>query len=355
MTSINERIAQELNVQVAQVNAAVELFGEGATVPFVARYRKEKTGGLDDTQLRKIDERLGYLRQLEDRRATVLKSLAEQGKLTPELQRAISGANSKVELEDIYAPFKPKRRTKAQIARESGLEPLADALLSNPALDPALEARKYVNAENGVHDGDEALDGARAILIERFGENARLIGELREWLWTTGALTSQVQKGKAIEGAKFSDYFDFRQPIRELPSHRALALLRGCNEGFLGLDVDVDADPGRPHPAELKIMSAFAIANRGRPADAWLIDTVRLAWKSKHSQIADHRPAQPAQGTRRHCRNRHLQIKSQGSLAGCARRTVRDHGARSRHPDRRQSCRRGSDRKVTRYGDRLSP
>ncbi|HEU5445236.1 MAG TPA: Tex family protein, partial [Pseudolabrys sp.] len=281
MTSINARIAKELNVQVGQVDAAVELFGEGATVPFVARYRKEKTGGLDDTQLRKIEDRLSYLRQLEDRRATVLKTIADQGKLTPGLQRAISAANSKVELEDLYAPFKPKRRTKAQIARESGLEPLADALLSNPSLDPAMEARKYVNANKGVADADAALDGARAILIERIGENARLVGELREWLWATGRLTSSVQKGKATEGTKFSDYFDFRQPIRELPSHRVLALLRGRNEGFLGLDLDVDVEANQPHPAELKIMSAFGIGNRGRRADGWLVDTVKQSWKTK--------------------------------------------------------------------------
>jgi protein Tex len=281
MTSINARIAKELNVQVGQVAAAVELFGEGATVPFVARYRKEKTGGLDDTQLRKIEERLGYLRQLEDRRATVLKTIAEQGKLTPELQRAISAADNKVGLEDLYAPFKPKRRTKAQIARESGLEPLADALLSNPLLDPQVEAAKYINAESGIADVDGALDGARAILIERIAENAKLVGELREILWATGAIRSSVQKGKATEGAKFSDYFDFYQRIRELPSHRALALLRGRNEGFLGLDLDIDVEPGQPHPAELKIMSAFAIGNRGRPADSWLVDTVKQGWKTK--------------------------------------------------------------------------
>lgn len=281
MTTINARIAKELNVQVGQVAAAVELFGEGATVPFVARYRKEKTGGLDDTQLRKVEERLGYLRQLEDRRATVLKTIAEQGKLTPELRRAIAAADNKVELEDLYAPFKPKRRTKAQIARESGLEPLAETLLSNPSLDPVKEAKKYIDAERGVADVDSALDGARSILIERIGEDARLVGVLREMLWGSGRLVSRLQKGKAAEGAKFSDYFDFRQSIRELPSHRALALLRGRNEGFLGLDLDLDVEPNRPHPAELKIMSTFGIDNRGRPADGWLVDTVKQAWKTK--------------------------------------------------------------------------
>ncbi|HVX36947.1 MAG TPA: Tex family protein [Hyphomicrobium sp.] len=281
MDSINARIAKELNVQTAQVAAAVDLLGEGATVPFIARYRKEKTGGLDDTQLRKLEERLGYLTDLEDRRAAVIKSITEQGKLTPDLQRAINGADTKVELEDLYAPFKPKRRTKAQIAREAGLEPLADALLGNPTLDPSKEAEKYVSAEKGVADVKAALDGARSILIERIGENAKLVGDLRQWLWATGLVISKVLKGKEAEGAKFSDYFDFSQAIHKIPSHRALALLRGRNEGFLDLDLDVEAEPGHSHPAETKIMSAYSIAERGRPADKWLIDTVKLAWKAR--------------------------------------------------------------------------
>ena len=281
MTTINERIAKELNVQVGQIAAAVDLFGEGATVPFVARYRKEKTGGLDDTQLRQIEERVGYLRQLEDRRAKVLMTISEQGKLTPELQQSIAAAKNKIELEDLYAPFKPKRRTKAQIARESGLTPLADALLSNPSLDPVKEAGRYINAKSGVADADAALDGARAILIERIGENAKLVGELRETLWGNGRLASRVKKGKETEGSKFSDYFDFHQAIRELPSHRALALFRGRNEGVLALDLDLNAEPDRPHTAELKIMSAFGICDRGRPADGWLVDMVKQAWKTK--------------------------------------------------------------------------
>ncbi len=281
MTTINERIAKELNVQVGQIAAAVELFGEGATVPFVARYRKEKTGGLDDKQLRQIEERVGYLRQLENRRAKVLMTIAEQGKLTPELQQSIATADNKIELEDLYAPFKSKRRTKAQIARESGLNPLADALLSNPSLNPVKEADKYIKAKSGVADADAALDGARSILIERIGENARLVGELRETLWGSGCLASSVKKGKAAEGSKFSDYFDFRQPIRGLPSHRALALLRGRKEGVLALDLDVNAEPDHPHAAELRIMSAFGICNRGHPADGWLVDTVKQAWKTK--------------------------------------------------------------------------
>lgn len=281
MDSINARIAKELNVQTAQVAAAVGLLGEGATVPFIARYRKEKTGGLDDTQLRKLEERLGYLTELEDRRAAVIKSITEQGKLTPDLHRAINVADTKVELEDLYAPFKPKRRTKAQIAREAGLEPLADAFLGNPTLDPSKEAEKYVSAEKGIADVKAALEGARSILIERIGENAKLVGDLRQWLWATGLVISKVLKGKEAEGAKFSDYFDFSQAIHKIPSHRALALLRGRNEGFLDLDLDVEAEQANLHPAETKIMLAYSIAERGRPADKWLIDTVKLAWKAR--------------------------------------------------------------------------
>ncbi len=281
MDIINTRIAGELGVGVNQVTAAVELLGEGATVPFIARYRKEKTGGLDDTQLRKLEERLGYLRELEDRRATVLKSIEEQGKLTPELGRAIRSADSKVELEDLYAPYKPKRRTKAMIAREAGLEPLADALLANPALMPDGEAAKFVNAEKGVADIKAALEGARHILIERMGEEPRLVGELREWLWKSGRAASKVCKGKETEGAKFSDYFDFSGRIDDMPSHRILALLRGRNEGVLDLELDALTEEGKPHPAEGRIMSAFGIASKGRPADKWLADTARLAWKAK--------------------------------------------------------------------------
>lgn len=281
MDRINQQIAVELNVGVNQVAAAVALMGEGATVPFIARYRKEKTGGLDDTQLRKLEERLGYLRELEDRRATVLKSIDEQGKLTPELTRAISGAATKVELEDIYAPYKPKRRTKAQIAKEAGLEPLGEMLLGNPALDPEAEAQKFIDAGKGVADAKAALDGARHILIERISEHASLVGALREWQWSEGKIKSKVVKGKAEEGAKFADYFDFKGDIKDMPSHRALALLRGRNEGILDFDLDVEAEGQPVHPAELKIRAAFNIADRGRPADKWLGDTVRLAWKAK--------------------------------------------------------------------------
>ena len=281
MTRIEARIADELNVLVHQIDAVVTLFGEGATVPFVARYRKEKTGGLDDTQLRKIEERLSYLRQLEDRRATVLKTIEEQGKLTAELRQAITAVDNKVELEDLYAPYKPKRRTKAQIAREAGLEPLADLLLANPALDPVAEAAKYLNADADVNDAETALAGAGMIVSERIAENARLVGDLREWQWTAGRLASKVRKGKDVEGEKFSDYFDFRQPIKDLPPHRASALLRGHNEGVLRFDLDVEADPARPHPAEGKIKMACNIAQTRQPADIWLGDVVKQTWKSK--------------------------------------------------------------------------
>jgi protein Tex len=281
MPKITQRIAAELGVGIGQVTATVELLGEGATVPFIARYRKEKTGGLNDTQLRKLEERLGYLRELEDRRTTVLKSVEEQGKLTPELSRTINGAMTKIELEDLYAPFKPKRRTKAQIAREAGLEPLAVGLLTNPMLDPETEAAKFLNADKGVEDSKAALDGARHILIERIGEEAAVVGSLREWEWEAGTLKSTVSKGKTEEGAKFSDYFDFGQGIKDIPSHRALAMLRGHNEGVLGLDLDVAHDVDSPHPAEGKIKSAFGLAEQGRPADKWLAETVRLAWKAK--------------------------------------------------------------------------
>ena len=283
MDKINARIASELGVGLGQVAATVELLAEGATVPFIARYRKEKTGGLDDTQLRKLTERLDYLRDLEARRATILKSIEEQGKLTPELTRSIVEAMDKVTLEDIYAPYKPKRRTKAQIAREAGLEPLTDALLANPDLDPEAEAQKFIDAGKGVEDVKAALDGARAIFIERIGENAELVGGLRNWLWEQGIVTSKVIDGKQTEGAKFSDYFDFSQRIRELPSHRALALLRGRNEGILDLGLDVAHEPGKQHPAEGKIMVAFKIVDRGRKADKWVADSIRLAWRARLS------------------------------------------------------------------------
>jgi uncharacterized protein len=281
---IFRRIADELSVRIEQVAATVELLDGGATVPFVARYRKEVTGALDDAQLRTLDERLKYLRELEERREAVLNSVREQGKLDAALEAAIRAADNKGRLEDIYLPFKPKRRTKAEIAKEAGLEPLAELLLTQPATDPQTAAASYVDADKQVTDAAAALEGARAILTERFAEDADLIGALREQLWTQGRLISKMRDGKAEAGAKFSDYFDFSEPLHKLPSHRILALFRGEKEDILGLQFEGEANPsppGVPGPYELKIMHRFAIADRGRPADRWLLDTVRWAWRTK--------------------------------------------------------------------------
>lgn len=281
MTSIDQRIAKELNVQVSQVSAVVELLGEGATIPFIARYRKEKTGGLDDTQLRNLEQRLSYLRQLDERKTAVLKSISEQGKLTSELEQAIAAVESKVDLEDLYAPYKQKRRTKGQIAREAGLEPLADALLANPTLSPATEAAGYCNKDNEIETTEAALEGAQAILVERMAEEPQLVGRLREWLWTDARIMSKTARGKQAEAAKFSDYLDFQKNIRDIPSHRALALLRGRNEGLLTLKVDVEDDGTDTHPGARKVMSHFGIANQGRPSDPWLCETASATWKGK--------------------------------------------------------------------------
>ncbi|WP_340119239.1 Tex family protein [Pelagibius sp. 7325] len=281
--SIAARIAQELNVREAQVAAAVDLFDGGSTVPFVARYRKEATGGLDDTQLRTLDERLKYLRELEDRRGAILKSIDEQGKLTPALREQIDAAESKARLEDLYLPFKPKRRTKAQIAREAGLEPLADLLLSDPLRVPEEEALAFVNTENGVADAKAALDGAMQILMERFAEDADLVGALRDYVWSHGRLTSKLVEGKAEVGAKFSDYFDASEPIAKVPSHRALAMLRGRNEEVLSLALTLEDEPQGKQlgPCERQIAARFGIVDSGRPADAWLRDVVRWTWRVK--------------------------------------------------------------------------
>jgi uncharacterized protein len=276
------RIAEELGVKALQVQAAVALLDEGATVPFIARYRKEATGGLDDTQLRNLEVRLGYLRELEDRRRTVLDSIREQGKLTPELEQAILAADTKTLLEDLYLPYKPKRRTKAQIAREAGLEPLALDLLAQPNLVPRAEAVKYLNPELGLGDVEAALEGARQILMERFAEEAALIGELREKVWNEGILSSKVAAGKEEAGAKFRDYFDYEEAVARIPSHRALALYRGRNENVLDLTLKPGPDEEAAGAAcEGAIARTFAIADQGRPADRWLLDTVRYAWKIK--------------------------------------------------------------------------
>jgi uncharacterized protein len=274
-------IAKELGVGEGQVAAAIQLIEEGASVPFIARYRKEKTGGLDDTQLRTLAERLEYLTILADRREVVLRSIREQGKLTPELERQINAAQTKVELEDLYAPYRPKRRTKASVAREAGLEPLADRLLANPGLDPVAEAMAYISSDKGVADADAALEGARNILIERMAETPTLVGTVREKVWSGGKLSSTLVKGKEAEGAKFSDYFEFGEPISNMPSHRALALLRGEKEGVLKIDLDLPHDPNQRHPAVTSIMAAFNISDRGRAADKWLAETARQAWRQR--------------------------------------------------------------------------
>jgi uncharacterized protein len=279
--SIEGRIAEELGVRERQVQAAVDLLDGGSTVPFVARYRKEATGGLDDAQLRTLEERLRYLRELEERRTAVLESVREQGKLTPELEARIREAETKARLEDIYLPFKPKRRTKAQIAREAGLEPLADRLLADPSADPSAVAAEFADADRGVADAQAALDGARAILTERFSEDADLIGELRERMWTRGRLVSRVREGKEEAGAKFADYFDFAEPFAELPSHRVLALLRGEKEEVLDLVLEPEEPVEGPSSYEGIIAHRFGVADRGRPGDKWLKDTVRWAWRTR--------------------------------------------------------------------------
>ncbi|WP_318200337.1 Tex family protein [Streptomyces sp. SCL15-4] len=279
--SIESRIAEELGVRERQVKAAVELLDSGSTVPFIARYRKEATEMLDDAQLRTLEERLRYLRELEDRRSAILESVREQGKLTEELQARIRGAETKARLEDIYLPYKPKRRTKAQIAREAGLEPLADGLLGDPTVEPAAAAAAFVDAGKGVADPQAALDGARAILTERFAEDADLIGELRERMWVRGRLAAKVREGKEEAGAKFADYFDFAEPFTELPSHRILALLRGEKEEVLDLVLEPEEPAEGPSSYEGLIASRFGIADRGRPADKWLTDTVRWAWRTR--------------------------------------------------------------------------
>ncbi len=281
MQKIIDKIAQELTVATQQVNAAVELLDEGATVPFIARYRKEKTGGLDDIQLRALEDRLGYLRELEDRRGVVLKSIDEQGKLSEQLKNDILGADTKTRLEDLYLPYKPKRRTKAQIAREAGLEPLAHALLENPELEPESEAAAYVDADKGVADTKAALDGARQILMEQFAEDAELLGKLRDYLWDNGVIKSAVVSGKEREAAKFSDYFEYDEAIQKIPSHRALALFRGRNEGLLTVELVVDEDAQGASPCELTIARQVGVEDKGRPADSWLRDTIRWTWKVK--------------------------------------------------------------------------
>ncbi|MEI7968674.1 MAG: Tex family protein, partial [Betaproteobacteria bacterium] len=294
---IAQRIASELNVRPQQVQAAIDLLDEGATVPFVARYRKEATGGLDDTHLRTLEERLAYLRELEERRAAVLASIEEQGKLTPSLRSAIEDADTKQRLEDLYLPYKLKRRTKAQLAREAGLAPLAEGLLADPGRSPEVDAAAFLRVpfttpegdNPGVPDAKAALEGARQILMERFAEDADLLARLRAHLQENALLVSKVAEGKEEAGSKFSDYFDYAERLREVPSHRALALFRGRNEDILRLQLrlpdeleDADRAAG-PGACERMIAGHAGIQDRGRAADAWLLDTVRWAWRVKVS------------------------------------------------------------------------
>ncbi|WP_310618476.1 Tex family protein [Flexibacterium corallicola] len=281
-TRISRAIAGEIGCRAEQVSAAVGLLDEGSTVPFIARYRKEVTGGLDDTQLRTLEERLIYRREMEDRRTAISKSIEEQGKMTADLAKQIFTAESKSTLEDLYLPYRKKRRTKAQIAREAGLEPLSDLLLSDPTRNPEKEAASFIDAEKKFADVKAVLDGARQILMERFSEDAQLVGKLRNYLSRNGQVKASVVKGKEEEGAKFSDYFEFGEKWQKIPSHRALALLRGRNEGILSLDLVVDEDDPSPvKPVEQMIANSAGIADRGRPADKWLGEVVRFAWKAK--------------------------------------------------------------------------
>ena len=295
LPTIEQRLAVEISAKPAQVIAAITLMDEGATVPFIARYRKEVTGGLDDTQLRLLEVRLGYLRELEDRRKTVISSIEDQGKMSPDLLKLILLAEDKNRLEDLYFPYKLKRRTKAQIAIEAGLETLSSDLLSNPLLDPKVEALKYIRlpftseqGENpGVPDEKSALDGARQILMERFAEDAELLQHLRSYLFDHGVVESKVSEGKEQEGEKFSDYFNYSEPIMQIPSHRALALFRGRREQILSVNLRLDTEEEKPawnaehNPCEKRIAMHFKIRNENRPADPWLLDTVRWTWRVK--------------------------------------------------------------------------
>ena len=287
MQSIASRIATELKVREQQVTAAIQLLDEGATVPFISRYRKEVTGGLDDTQMRSLEERLNYIRELEDRRTAILASIEEQGKLTPELKQVINLAETKTRLEDLYLPFKVKRRTKGQIAIEAGLEPLADLIYGDPTVQPEQAAAAFVNAELGVADVKAALDGAKFILMERFSEDAELVGRLRQFMFDEANITATLVNGKDKEpgkeqaAAKFKDYFEHCEPLNGTPSHRALAMFRARREGFISIKVDLITEEDLGHPCESMIARQFNIENLGRPGDNWLAEVVRWTWRIK--------------------------------------------------------------------------
>ncbi len=286
MQSLISRLAQQVDIDQRQAASAVDLLDGGATVPFIARYRKEVTDGLDDTQLRLLEERLRYLRDLDTRRDSILASIQEQGKLDDILREKILIAETKATLEDLYLPYKPKRRTKAQIAREAGLEPMVDMILADPSLDPIVCASNFLNPEHKIETAEDALQGGRQILMERFTENADLVGALREKMWQQGELKSQLLEGKEQDAAKFSDYFDYSESIKTIPSHRALALFRGREAGYLAVDLDLPLNEGESHPAIGIIAVANGLTDQGRAADKWLIDCARWCWKVKlHTRI----------------------------------------------------------------------
>jgi len=285
LTQIAQKIARELQIKTQQVNATIELIDEGSTIPFIARYRKEATGALDDIQLRTLEERLRYLRELEARRTTIIKSISEHGKLNNSLEKQIQAAETKGELEDLYLPFKTKRRTKGQIAIEAGLEPLALALYEQPNLDPETHAKTFINTEKNIEDTQSALNGAKFILMEKFSEDAGLLQRLKNDTWEQGILQSQVIEAEKLKGEKFRDYFDYQEAIKKVPSHRALALFRGRNEGVLNISITAEnynpSDRSTPHPCERKVAAHFGIQDQGRAADAWLKDVIRWTWRVK--------------------------------------------------------------------------
>lgn len=370
LPSIESRIAAELSAKPQQVVAAIALLDEGATVPFISRYRKEATGGLDDTQLRTLEERLSYLRELEDRRKQILSTIEEQEKMTPALRANIESAETKQRLEDLYLPYKPKRRTKAQIAREAGLDGLAAALLQDPSLVPETEAAKYLKAPFATEQGDNpgvadikaALEGARAILIEQFSEDAELLTSLRSHVFDHAVAVSTVAEGKEEAAAKFRDYFSYSEPLKRIPSHRALALFRGRKEELLriALTLPEEADQAKVpanaplNACELKIAARFRIRDQQRPADAWLMQTARWAWQVKTIVAARNRATDRAARTRRGRSNSGLRSQSARSAARSARRTACDHGIGSRHPHGRESRHRRQDGKIARHRNRLS-
>ncbi len=359
-------IAKELGVGTNQVQAAVVLLDEGATVPFIARYRKEVTGNLDDTHLRTLEERLLYLRELELRRAAILASIEEQGKLTDALRASIEAAATKQGVEDLYLPYKPKRRTRAQIAREAGLEPLADALLADPMLDPEQEAVKYVNvrpAAEGVEainvpDAKTALEGARDILVERFAETADLLAKLRTRLWDQGVVTSTVVKGQeTAEEEKFRDYYAYSETIRTIPSHRALALFRGRTLGVLKIDLGLGEalEAVTPHPCVSTIAAHVGIEDRGRRADQWLYGSVRLDVASQNTSASYSGAARAIARSRRSRGDQDFRPQSARAVAGGTRRTEGRAWSRSRHPHGLQGGGGRCDRQVVGDDDDLSP